>query len=354
MPDSLSNISEKAGMPPGSLVHVGNTLEEESRISVIDYNKEKIREQQVQSIDQALEFIKKDTVTWVTIEGLKNVNIIESVGRLFNIHPLVLEDILNTHQRPKFEEYDDYLYIVLKSLSLGNEKFTVNYEQVSILVLKNVVLTFKEKQDDLFFPLRQRLKNSKGRFRNEGSDYLTYAIIDTIVDQNFFLLDSLDEILDSLEKELLNDPTPKTLASIQRVKRELINIKRSISPLRELLTAILRSESTLIKEKTHIYFRDIYDHILSITDAIESDRDMLSALLDIYLSITSNKMNEVMKILTIFAAIFIPLTFIAGIYGMNFEYMPELTWKWAYPTLWAAFIAIPVILAIYFRRKKWL
>lgn len=354
MSNSLSNISEKAGMAPGSLVHVGAVSEEESTISVIDYNKEKIEEQQIQSIEQVLEFIKKETVTWVNIEGLTNVNIIESVGNLFDIHPLVLEDILNTHQRPKFEEYDGYLYIVLKSLSLENKKFEVNYEQISILVLDKLVVTFKEKQDDLFLPLRQRLKNNKGRFRHEGSDYLTYAIIDTIVDQNFVLLDSLDEILDSLEKELFTDPTPETLTSIQKVKRELINIKRSILPLRELLAAILRSESTLIKKKIHIYFSDIYDHILSITEAIESARDMLSALLDIYLSMTSNKMNEVMKILTIFASIFIPLTFIAGIYGMNFEYMPELTWKWAYPALWGAFIAIPVILALYFRKKKWL
>jgi len=354
MSDSLSNISEKAGMPPGSLVHVGDALEAESRISVIDYSKETIEEQSIQSIGEILPFKDTDTVTWVNVEGLKDVEIIDSVGRILNIHTLVLEDILNTHQRPKFEEHDDYLYIVLKGLLLDNKEFIVSYEQISILVLKNFVVTFKEKKDDTFMPLKQRLKNSNGRIRNLGSDYLTYAILDTIVDQKFFLLDSLDELIESTEEELLTDPTSETLVTIQGIKRELIYIRKSVSPLRELLADILRSDTTLIQEKTHIYFRDVYDHVLRITESIESYRDLLSGLLDIYISSVSNKMNEVMKVLTVFASIFIPLTFVAGIYGMNFEYMPELKWKWAYPTLWVSFITIPVVFIIYFKRKKWL
>lgn len=349
MPDSLTNISDKAGMPPGTLVHVGDTHEAESRITVIDYSKENIEERIIGSIDEILPYLDSNTVTWLNIEGLKDIIPIESVGRILNIHPLVLEDILNTHQRPKFEEHDNYLYIVLKSLSVENSTLSIGYEQISILMLNNLVVTFKEKKDDIFIPLMQRLKNGKGRIRNMGSDYLTYAVLDTIVDQMFFIIDSIDEIIETTEEHLLVNPTSGSLSAIQQIKRELIYIRKSISPLREVLAAIPRSDSPLIQEKTHIYFRDVYDHVLRITETIESHRDMLTGLLDIYMSSVSNKMNEVMKVLTVFASIFIPLTFIAGIYGMNFEYMPELKWKWAYPTLWIAFILIPIVLIIYFR-----
>lgn len=354
MSDSVTNISEKYGMSPGSLVHVGNVLEAESRMSIIDYSNENLDEQSIKSVNEILPYIDKETVTWLNVEGLNDVEHIESIGSILNIHPLVLEDILNTHQRPKFEEYDHYLYIVLKKLTLGNEKFSVSYEQISILVLDNFVVTFTEKSGDLFEPLKQRLMNSKGRLRNMGSDYLTYAILDTIVDRIFVLLDVLDETIESIEEELLTNLTSATLAIIQQLKRDLIYIRKSISPLRELLAAILRSDSPIIEERTNIYFRDVYDHALRITESTESYRDMLSGLLDIYMSSVSNKMNEVMKVLTVFAAIFIPLTFIAGIYGMNFEYMPELKWKWAYPALWIAFITIAVILLIYFKKKRWL
>ena len=354
MSESLSSASKKAGLPPGSLVHVGELLETEARITIVDYNKDVIEEQTIESVEQILQCREKDTVTWVNIEGLGNIELVGAIGEAFNIHPLVLEDILNTHQRPKLEEYDDYLYCVLKGISLAENRFSVEYEQISMLILNDFVFTFKEKQDELFEPVRRRLRSSKGHFRSQGADYLAYVILDTIVDSYFSLQDSLDDIVDSVEEELLTEPTPKTLATIQSVKRELIIIRRSISPLREMLNAILRSESPLIEEKSLIYFRDISDHVLRISESIESSRDMIAGLLDIYITTISNKMNEIMKVLTVFASIFIPLTFIAGIYGMNFEYMPELKWKWAYPALWMTFIAIPVILLVYFKKKKWL
>ena len=232
MSDSVTNISEKYGMSPGSLVHVGNVLEAESRMSIIDYSNENLDEQSIKSVNEILPYIDKETVTWLNVEGLNDVEHIESIGSILNIHPLVLEDILNTHQRPKFEEYDHYLYIVLKKLTLGNEKFSVSYEQISILVLDNFVVTFTEKSGDLFEPLKQRLMNSKGRLRNMGSDYLTYAILDTIVDRIFVLLDVLDETIESIEEELLTNLTSATLAIIQQLKRDLIYIRKSISPLR--------------------------------------------------------------------------------------------------------------------------
>jgi magnesium transporter len=354
MSDSLRSASRKAGLPPGSLVHVGEVRETQTRISIVDYNKDILEEQTVESIEQILQCRERDTVTWVNIEGLGNVELIGAIGEQFNIHPLVLEDILNTHQRPKLEEYEDYLYCVLKGISLAENGFAVDYEQISILILNDFVFTFKEKQDEIFEPVKRRLRSSKGHFRSQGADYLAYVVLDTIVDSYFTLQDSLDDIVDSVEENLLTDPTAETLTTIQEVKRELIFIRRSISPLREMLNAILRSESPLIEAKTLIYFRDISDHVLRISESIESSRDMVAGLLDIYITSISNKMNEIMKVLTVFASIFIPLTLIAGIYGMNFEYMPELKWKWAYPVLWAAFIAIPVILLGYFKKKKWL
>lgn len=354
MTESLSTSSEKAGLPPGSLIHVGDALETVTRMSVIDYSKENIKEQKIQSLDEILKYKDSDTVTWVIIEGLTHVDIVERIGTIFGIHQLVLEDILNTNQRPKFEEYDDHLYIVLKCLLSADEQFTVSDEQISLLVLKNFVFLFKEKKDALFHSVQQQIRTSKGRFRSLGADYLTYAILDTIVDQNFILIDSLDEAITSLEDSLLaSEPTQDTLNKIQSLKREINNIRRHISPIRELLAGMLHSESELINEKTHIYLRDVSDHAIRIIESIESYRDILTGLLGIYISSVSNKMNEIMKVLTVFASIFIPLTFLVGIYGMNFEYMPELKWKWAYPTLWAAFIAIPFVLLIYFKRKKW-
>ncbi len=347
--------SVKSGLPPGSLVHVGDVLEAVTSMSIIDYSKENIVEQTIKSVDELQKYKDSASITWVIVEGLANVEIVERIGTMFGIHPLVLEDILNTHQRPKFEEYEDYLYIVLKCLMSENQQFKVNYEQISLLVFKNFVFLFKEKKDDLFLSVQQRVRASKGRLRSLGTDYLTYVILDTVVDQNFSLIDSLDESITQLEGSLLvNGPTQGTLNRIQLLKREIINIRRHVSPIREMLAGLLRSESGLIDEKTQIYLRDVSDHAMRVIESIESYREILTGLLDIYMSSLSNKMNEVMKVLTVFASIFIPLTFLTGIYGMNFAYMPELQWKWAYPLLWGAFLAIPAVLLIYFKKKKWL
>jgi len=355
MNESLSSASDKTGLPPGSLVHVGSVLVDETTMSVIDYSKESLVEHEVHAVDELLKYKNSETVTWVIVEGLANVDIVERIGELFQIHQLVLEDILNTHQRPKFEEHDDYLFIVLKALLPEGDEFTVVYEQISLLVLKNFVFAFKEKKDSLFHPVLQRIRTSKGRFRSLGADYLTYSILDATIDQYFYLIDSLDLVIIEIEDNLLTTEPAKTLPNtIHRLKRDIVNIRRYISPLRELVSALLRSESPLIEEKTHIYLRDISDHVIRILESVEIHRDILSGLMEMYASTVSNRMNEVMKVLTVFASIFIPLTFLAGIYGMNFDYMPELKWKWAYPTLWIAFITIPTVLLIYFKRRNWL
>jgi len=354
MPESLSYASEKSGLPPGSLVHVGEVHAHEHKILVINYNKTKIEKRTVKSIEELAPYQTDDTITWVIIDSLKEVSIVDAIGRLFDIHGLVLEDILNTHQRPKFEEFENYLYIVIKALSLGETKLSVDYEQISLLVLKNFVFTFKEKPDLILNPILERLDNEKSHIRKFGSDYLAYVIMDTVVDEYFALQDAFDEFIETVEDELLSNPTTKILTIIQKIKRELIFLRRTVSPLRELLKSIQHSESDLLDERTKRYFGDVYDHSIRIGETMESYRDLIAGMLDIYLSSVSNKMNETMKVLTVFASIFIPLTFIAGVYGMNFQYMPELGWKWGYPALWLIFIIISVFLLRFFKKKQWL
>ncbi len=355
MKESLNHASGKTGLPPGSLVHVGNVLVDQTHMSLLDYSPDSVDEREIGSVEDIIPYIDSDTVTWLIVEGLADVAVVEQVGEVLGVHRLVLEDILNTHQRPKFEEYEQYLFIVLKALMPRGSPFAVAYEQVSLLVFKNLVVVFKEKQDDLLQVVQQRVLTSKGRLRKLGPDFLAYSILDSIIDHNFVLIDALDSAIVATEDELLKvGPSTDTLYSLQKLKREIVHIRRYTSPLRELVGEMLRSESALIDEKTHIYLRDVFDHIIRILESIEIHQDMLAGLMEIYVSSVSNRMNEVMKVLTVFASIFIPLTFLTGIYGMNFEYMPELHWKWAYPLLWCAFALIPGVLLIYFKRKKWL
>lgn len=339
-------------MSPGSLIHVGNIHEGQPRIRATHYSKKSIDSYDAQNLQEIIDKTPDETLTWVDIEGLKNIALITEIGEQFKVHPLVLEDILNTNQRPKIEDYNEYLYIVLKNVSLDKEQ--VVYEQVSILLFENYVFTFKERRDELFIPIYKRIQKSKSRIRTLGTDYLVYVILDTVVDQKFMLQDALDEIIDATETELLDEPDNKIFAKIQKIKRDLIYMRRSISPLRELLHSIMREDNELIEQQTLVYFKDVYDHVLRISETSEIQRDMVYSLLDMYQTHMSNKMNEVMKVLTIFASIFIPLTFIAGIYGMNFEYMPELKWRYSYPELWMVFIAITVGLIYFFKKKKWL
>lgn len=353
MAASFNYPSGKAGLPPGALVHVGKEPAAASRITVTSYSGDHCEEYGVATVDDILNRRVAGATLWVHCEGLDMAATLEAIGRSFAVHPLVLEDILNTHQRPKFEEYDDYLFLVLKTLT-GDHTLTVEHEQISILLFADMLITFREKSDDLFQGLRQRLANAKGRIRALGADYLAYAVMDLVVDHYFALADTLEESLEKIELKLLARPQPQIFATIQLLKRQLVFIRKAITPLREVLLAVQRSESPLIQEKTLPYFRDVFDHTLRVIDTMDSYRDLINGLLDIYLSSVSNRMNEVMKVLTVFATIFIPLTFLVGVYGMNFDYMPELRWKWSYPILWGFFFLIPAGLLTYFRRKKWL
>jgi magnesium transporter len=310
--------------------------------------------QPVSSVAELIPYKDTDTVTWVIVEGLADIDLIQELGQAFDIHPLVLEDIVNTQQRPKLDDYEEYLYLVLKRFEVVGEKFRVGQEQISLLLFNNILFTFKEKRDELFNPVISRLQSEKGRIRTYSSDYLAYIVLDTIVDGYFALQDSLDLFADDLEDRLFDRPGPELLSSIQQVKRELIFVRKSMTPLREMLAALERSDSELLSDKTHIYLRDVYDHAIRVIEAVDSYRDLITGMLEIYLTSVSNRLNEIMKVLTVFSTIFIPLTFITGIYGMNFQNMPELEWPWSYPILWGVFISIPVALLIYFRKRKWL
>lgn len=350
----FKNISKKTGLSPGTLTFVGHQKTEKLRISVIDYDGTTFSEKTVDTIEECLPFQETPTVTWINIDGLHDTAVIDTVGRLFDIHPLVLEDILNTNQRPKIEIFDDFVYIVVKMLTVDEEKFTISSEQVSILLKKNIVISLQEKPGDILDPLRERIRKGLGRVRKMGTDYLTYAILDIIVDHYFAILETMGEEIERIEEELMNESQPETLNGIYRLKREMLFLRKSTWPLRELVNSFERSESPLIRKKTVPFLRDLYDHAIQIIDIVETSRDLLSGMLDLYLSNVSNKMNEVMKVLTVFAAIFIPLTFIVGIYGTNFDFIPELHWHYGYFEMWGVMIAVGVGLVIYFKKKKWL
>jgi magnesium transporter len=351
----IKKRSKKAGLPPGTLVHIGEKRAGESKMTLIDYDEANFQETEVKTVEECFSFRDKPSITWINVDGVHEVEVVEKLGNCFGLHPLVLEDILNTDQRPKMEVYGGYVYIVLKMLYGNDSNRSVEAEQVSLILGSNFAISFQEGiEGDVFNPVRERIRSGKGLIRKMGSDYLAYSLIDTIVDNYFLMLENLGERIELLEEELVAHPTTATLQEIQRIKYQMVFVRRAVWPLREVIGGLGRKESPLIKETTEIYLRDVYDHTVQVMDTIETYREMLSGMLDIYLSSVSNRLNSVMKVLTIIATIFMPLTFIAGIYGMNFKYMPELEWRWGYPAVWLIVVIIGISMLIYFKKKKWL
>jgi len=350
----LKNSSKKAGLPPGTLVHVGEKRTEEVRITLIDYDENRVEEKTDSTVEACLPFKALPTVTWINVTGIHDINVIREFGEAFDIHPLVLEDIVHTGQRPKVEDLGGYLYIVLKMLVSGNSENDFDAEQVSLILGSNFVLSFQEKEGDVFDSVRDRIKKGKGRIRKAGSDYLVYRLIDAIVDNYFGVLEAVGEKVEKIEENVLAKSNPSTLKQIQDTKRKMIILRKFVWPLREAISSLERGESPLIGEGVRPYLRDVYDHTIQVIETVETFRDTISGTLDIYLSSVSNRMNEVMKVLTIIATIFIPLTFIVGVYGMNFKYMPELEWKWGYLAIWIVMIALGCLMLLGFKRKKWL
>lgn len=346
--------SKKVTLPPGTLVYTGEKKTEEVRITIMDYDESQFQEKEAKKVEDCFLFKDKPTVTWINIDGIHKLDIIEKIGTHFNLHPLVLEDIVNTAQRPKMEDFTDYIFIVLKMLQFDEQENKTAVEQVSLILGSNYVISFQESEGDVFNSIRERIRSNKGRLRKMGPDYLAYCLIDAIVDGYFAILENYGERIEDIEDTVVANPTPETLHSIHSLKGEMIFLRKSVWPLREVINRLERWESPLVSKSLDIYLRDVYDHTIQIIDAIETFRDMLSGMLDIYLSSISNRMNEVMKVLTIIATIFIPLTLITGIYGMNFKFMPELEHPWGYPMAYLIMFAISILMLAYFRRKKWL
>lgn len=346
--------TKKVGLPPGTLVYTGEKPTVEPIIKVIDYNEKEIKENTYFEVNDNLNQVPNSTIRWINVEGIHNIAIIENLGKLFNLHPLLLEDILSTDQRPKFEDYDDYIAIILKLLYWDDKKELVDSEQATLILGKNFIITFQAIEWNMYKPIRERLHTSKGKVRKEGADYLFYAILDIIIDNYFVVLDNRGEDIEEIDIKLVEDLTPETLQAIFKLKRELIYLRKTVRPMRDVISSLEREDSPLIKVSTKIYIRDVYDHIIQINDIFDNYRDSLQGLHDMYLSSVSFEMNEVMQKLTIMTLIFIPISFLSGFYGMNFLFMPELANPYAYPTLITVMICITILMLFYFRKKKWI
>jgi magnesium transporter len=348
----MSPKNKNVGDPPGTVKYTGEEKGERIKISLIQYNEVEFIEQDFFDLSECLSHVKKNDVTWINIDGIHRTEVIEKIGQLYNIHPLTLEDIVHVEQRPKFEDYDNYVVAIMKMITYDTE---VRAEQLSIVLLDRMVISFQEPHGgDAFDIIRIRLRQAKGRVRKHGADYLAYALMDAVVDHYFHAIEKIGDIVEVIEEDIISNSNKESLLKLHDLKREMIYLRKQVWPLRDMISNMVRSETKLIKPSTDVYLRDLQDHVTRIIDTVETYRDLLSGIMDIYLSTNANKMNEVMKMLTIMSSIFIPVTFIAGVYGMNFEYMPELKSPVGYAICWAVMLSIMIGLVIYFRKKKWL
>ncbi len=349
----FQQLADKSDSVPGTPVYIGARDNQMVGIELIRYSHTELSREVVTQKISTLKF-DPDKVSWLNVDGVHNIDLISKVGELIGLHKLEIEDIPNTTHRPKIEEEDEYLFFTLKMLSYNEMEGGVEYEQVSFVLGKNYVVSFQERPGDVFNSVRERLEHAKGRIRGQKADYLMYALIDAIVDEYYDILDHIDGNIQVLEDKVIRDPDEKALQALQKQRRELIMLLKTVFPLREAIGKFEKTNSNIVTKDTKKYLRDVYDHTIHVLESLEIYRDRLSGIMDIYLNSVSNKMNSVMKVLTVIATIFIPLTFIAGIYGMNFENMPELSWKYGYATVWGVMGAILIGMVVYFRKKRWI
>ncbi|MFB6097512.1 MAG: magnesium/cobalt transporter CorA [Salinibacter sp.] len=350
-----SHHERKVGLPPGSVVFVGEERTDPVEFRVLEYGPDHLVETTEESVEEVFGYRDTEPVTWINVAGVHDESVIQTIGDYFRVHPLVQEDIVHTGQRPKLEPFDDYLYLVVKMLYFDEEQGgSLRAEQVSFLVGEQNLISFQEDPGDVFEPVRKRIRNGRGHVRSRGPDYLAYALLDVIVDHYFVVLETLGTRTEDLEDEIMGEVPSAIDDEIHELRRDLTFVRRMTWPMRELLHQLERLDSPLWGEDNQPYVRDTYDHVVQVLDLVEALRDTASGLHDLHMTTISNRMNEIMKVLTIIGTIFIPLTFIAGIYGMNFEYMPELGWTWAYPAVWGVMIALAGALLLYFRRREWI
>ncbi|MBK6953085.1 MAG: magnesium/cobalt transporter CorA [Crocinitomicaceae bacterium] len=345
--------SSKAGAPPGTLVHIGTQRRDDVTITVFDYTSTEVseRECEVADLDQ---YCNNNSITWINVDGLHNTELLQKIGEKFNLDKLLLEDILNTNHRPKTEVFDKYLFVTLKMIDLNPSKDGIIHEQVSFVMGDGWLISFQEEGGDVFDSIRERIRKLQGEIPKRKVDFLLYRLLDTVVDNYFFVTEYFSDKNAAIERDIFKNPTPEALREIQALKRQIVNFKRVVLPLREVASGLEKDGGQLIEKSTLRYLRDLYEHIIQVNDSIDSQREVVASVQDLYLSGTSNKMNEVMKLLTIISTIFIPLTFIAGVYGMNFTNLPEKDWKYGYFIIWGVMIVIAIGMLIYFRRRKWL
>ncbi len=348
----MNDLQNKTGAPPGTVVYYGENHSEKVKITLIEYNETSVIEKDFFDLDECMNHINPAMVKWINVDGIHNVELVERIGKQFGIHPLTLEDVVNTSQRAKFEDFDTYMVSIMKMLYYDAE---IRSEQLSVILVEGMVISFQEVHGgDAFDMIRNRIRTGKGRIRKMGADYLAYALIDAVVDCYFTILEKVGDKIELLEEDLITNPTKDTMQKLHYMKREMIYVRKAVWPMRELINNFERSETELIKPSTDIYLRDVHDHTVRVIDTVETYRDLLSGMMDIYLSSVSNRMNEIMKVLTIITTIFVPVTFIVGVYGMNFENMPELKTKSGYFIVWGIMITIILSLILYFRKRKWL
>ncbi|MGE5401811.1 MAG: magnesium/cobalt transporter CorA [Ignavibacteriales bacterium] len=355
----IKNSGKKAGQIPGSLIYMGEKRDEKVRINLTAYSSKDFIEKKSINIEDIQQYVNTSENLWVNIDGIHQTGIIEEIGSIFDIHPLTLEDILNNAHRPKTEDNGQYIFIVMKMLGFERGSNSVQVEQVSLIIGKGYVISFQENETDEFEVVRDNLRKNKGRTRELGADYLSYRMLDIVIDNYFAVLEKMGELIEGLEDELIEKPTRDTLQKIYKLKNDMIIIRRAIWPLREVISGLEKTESELVSKTTFPYLRDLYDHIIQLIDTNENYREMVAAMMDIYLSSISNRLNEIMKVLTIISTFFIPLNFIAGLYGMNFNTavskynMPELNYYYGYPMVIGVMLMVALILLVYFKRKKW-
>lgn len=356
MHDRKKSIKAKTGKPPGTLLYVGEKEITDSAITFLDYNQDVFERRAIKTItefSEAVKNVRQDTVSWVNINGLHNIELLTEIGNLFEIHNLVLEDVLNVYQRPKIEIYDDYIFAVMKHIT-KKEDGKNNIEQISFIISDDFVITFQDNSTNIFESVYTRIEAGKNIFRKSKQDYLFYVLIDFVVDHYFVINEEITEEIDKLQEELFTETEKNYTEEIHRLKKGINKVRQSVKPSRDIISNLLREDLKMINENTLVYFRDTLDHIIQVTESLDLTRESAISLLDTYLSTVSNRMNEVMKVLTIIATIFIPLTFIAGVYGMNFKYMPELDFEYGYPVVWAVMLIVGILLGLFFKKKKWL
>ena len=351
----LKDRSSVKGLTPGSLVLLGQQKMDRPIIRMMNFDSHNLIEKELESFMDGLQYVNNKSVTWINIFGIHDMDLIGSIGDEMKLPPLLLDNILNTDLRPKYEKGDTYNAFILKMLDYDKESELITAEQITILLFDNLVVTFQERVGDVFEPLRERIRRIKGKVRLNKSDYLVYALIDIIVDNYSILIGDIGFQVENMEDQIFDTSKDiDTVEDIYKYRVELNYIRKAVRPIKDLMTQMIRDDEIMFSDENKIYLLDLNDMVIHATDALELYSNMVSDQLNIYNANVGNRMNEVMKVLTIFASIFIPLSFLAGIYGMNFEYMPELSVKWAYPTFWVVILTVIISLVVFFRKKKWL